>query len=83
MPSTRAEARALIEESGDFLGVHFDYKKPLLPLTGKTRTKITMIDAANICKSKISFRQLSVIMGVFNYFGQSPSIPTLPSIPSP
>ena len=67
MPSTRDEARALIEESGDFLGVHFDYKQSLMSLTKKTRTKIEMIDAANLCKSQVSFRQLSVIMGVFNY----------------
>ena len=67
MPHTREEARKLLEDEGDFLGVHFKYKAGLMCLTKKTTTKIELIDAASICQGPVTFKQLSVIMGLFNF----------------
>ena len=68
MPSTREEVRKLSEETGDFLGVQFDYKNGAMRQTQKTLVKLGMIPSE--WDQLISFKQLAVVVGLLNFAGR-------------
>ena len=70
MPDTEEEALALNEKVGSFLGAKFNYAEERMSLTDKTCAKLGLIDIGAMAKNSISFRQFSVLMGLYNFAGR-------------
>ena len=76
MPETREEVEKLWEVEGDFLGARFDYAKKRMCLTSKTIEKIRMVDAPRRFRSPCTFRQLAVVMGLYNFAARVSNFPS-------